>query len=33
MTVMLLVLAVLVYLLPMGLAMYRDCKATIWIGW
>ena len=23
---------VLVYLLPMGLAMYRDCKATIWIG-
>lgn len=31
-TMMLFVLAVLVYLLPTGLAMYRDCKATIWIG-
>jgi hypothetical protein len=26
------VAGVLVYLLPTGLAMYRDCKATIWIG-
>ena len=31
-TLMLFVLVVLVYLLPIGLAMYRDCKATIWIG-
>lgn len=26
------VLGVLVYLLPTGLAMYRDCKATVWIA-
>jgi len=25
------VLAALLYLLPTGLAMYRDCKATLWI--
>ncbi|MGA3032012.1 MAG: superinfection immunity protein [Terracidiphilus sp.] len=31
-TLVLFVLAVLVYLLPTGLAMYRGCKATIWIG-
>jgi hypothetical protein len=29
--IMLLVLAVLVYLLPTGLAMYRDCQSTAWI--
>ena len=29
---MLFVLGVLVYLLPTGLAMYRDCRATIWIA-
>jgi len=26
------VLGVLVYLLPTGLAMYRDCKSTAWIA-
>jgi membrane protein YdbS with pleckstrin-like domain len=31
-TVMLLVLAVLVYLLPTGLAVYRDCRAAVWIA-
>ncbi|MFZ1938920.1 MAG: superinfection immunity protein [Terracidiphilus sp.] len=31
-TLMLFVLAVLVYLLPTGFAMYRHCKATVWIG-
>lgn len=25
------VLGTLVYLLPTGLAMYRDCQATVWI--
>jgi magnesium-transporting ATPase (P-type) len=29
---MLFVLAAVVYLLPTGLAMYRDCKATVWIA-
>ncbi len=29
---MLFVAGVLVYLLPTGLAMYRDCKATAWIA-
>ena len=29
---MLFVIATLVYLLPTGLAMYRDCKATVWIA-
>lgn len=31
-TLILFVLGVLAYLLPTGLAVYRDCKATIWIG-
>jgi len=26
------VLAVVLYLLPIGLAMYRDCKAAAWIA-
>jgi hypothetical protein len=25
------VLAVVFYLLPIGVALYRDCKATVWI--
>ena len=29
---MLFVLAALVYVLPTGLAMYRGCKATVWIA-
>lgn len=28
---MLFLLAVAVYLLPAGLALYRDCKSTVWI--
>jgi hypothetical protein len=28
---LLFVLGALVYLLPTGLAMYRDCQATVWI--
>ena len=31
-TLILFVLGVLAYLLPSGLATYRDCKATIWIA-
>lgn len=31
-TIMLSVLAVLVYLPPTALAMYRDCKASVWIA-
>jgi len=31
-TLMLFVLGVLAYLLPTGLAMYRDCRATVWIA-
>ena len=31
-TMILFVLGVLAYLMPTGLAMYRNCKATIWIG-
>ena len=30
--VVLLVIGALVYLLPAGLAMYRDCKSTVWIA-
>ena len=29
---LLFVLAAVVYLLPTGLAVYRECRATIWIG-
>jgi len=29
---LLFVLGAVVYLLPTGLAMYRDCKATVWIA-
>jgi hypothetical protein len=31
-TLILFVLGVLAYMLPSELAMYRDCKATIWIA-
>lgn len=31
-TMVLFVLTAILYLLPTGLAVYRDCNATIWIG-
>jgi len=31
-TLLLFMLGVWVYLLPTGLAIYRDCKSTIWIA-
>lgn len=31
-SLVLFVLGALVYLLPLGLAMYRDCKSTVWIA-